>query len=140
MSCEHLEHWYEDCRNCQRDAWDCVDDMRNQRNGAHATIAELRALLEKAARYVPWSAEDEARLDALGVDGWGWSDETTNRFATKAHVGNSSGLAAVVSEADFVLSGGDDPHDACPDCGLAGVGMLRDALNPARSLLEKTKP
>ncbi len=41
-------------------------------------------------------------------------------------------LLAVVAEADFVLSGGDDPHERCGECGLAGVGMLRDALRPAR--------
>lgn len=44
-------------------------------------------------------------------------------------------LAAVVDEADFVISGGDDPADAC-ECGLAGVGMLRDALKPAREYLQ----
>ncbi len=59
MSCEHLEHWYEDCRNCQKDAWVCVDDMRSQRNDAHAAIAErdaliaeLRAALVEAARVM----------------------------------------------------------------------------------------
>jgi len=49
-------------------------------------------------------------------------------------------LAAVVGEADFVLRGGDCPEETCQECGLYGVGMLRDALNPARALLERTKP
>ncbi len=31
-------------------------------------------------------------------------------------------------EAWFVLSGGDNPHDRCGECGNAGYGMLKDAL------------
>jgi hypothetical protein len=45
--------------------WRCEKELTK----ARANIAELRALLEKAVRWVPWGAEDEARLDALGVDG-----------------------------------------------------------------------
>ena len=46
-------------------------------------------------------------------------------------------LARLVSEVNFVLKGGDDPFDKCPDCGLAGVGMLRDELRKAKVMLGK---
>lgn len=45
-------------------------------------------------------------------------------------------LRSLVSEVDFVISGGDDPHDACTECGLAGIGMLRDSRKRAIAALE----
>lgn len=44
-------------------------------------------------------------------------------------------LMACVAEIDFLTSGGDDPHDRCIECGLPGVGMLRDARSKAAAVL-----
>jgi len=41
----------------------------------------------------------------------------------------------VIVEADFMLSGGDAPAERCGECGLAGEGMLRDALRKLRQLV-----
>ena len=41
----------------------------------------------------------------------------------------------VVSEALFMLRGGDDPAERCGECGLYGVGMFRDALKRLRDAL-----
>jgi hypothetical protein len=49
-------------------------------------------------------------------------------------------LSRLVEEVDFVLSGGDDPCGRCGECGLAGVGMLRDQMKPARAYVARTKP
>jgi hypothetical protein len=43
-------------------------------------------------------------------------------------------VISLVSEIDFVISGGDDPSDTCTECGLAGIGMLRDARRRAVEL------
>jgi len=48
-------------------------------------------------------------------------------------------VAALLSEIDFVISGGDDPHDRCTECGLAGIGMLRDERKNAVELLKEIK-
>ena len=44
-------------------------------------------------------------------------------------------LKKVISEAWFVLSGGDNPSDKCTECGCAGYGMLRAALHDAAKAL-----
>lgn len=43
-------------------------------------------------------------------------------------------VISLVSEIDFVISGGDDPYDVCSECGLAGTGMLKDARRKAVEL------
>lgn len=45
-------------------------------------------------------------------------------------------VRSLISEAEFVISGGDDPHDRCQECGCAGYGMLRDAIADAKKVLE----
>jgi hypothetical protein len=44
-------------------------------------------------------------------------------------------LRKLVSEVDFVISGGDDVRERCAECGLAGIGMLRDARRESVKLL-----
>ena len=46
-------------------------------------------------------------------------------------------LLRLVDEVDFVTSGGDQPCDTCQECGLAGVGMLRDARTDALAYLRR---
>jgi hypothetical protein len=41
----------------------------------------------------------------------------------------------LIDEAQFVISGGDDPHDRCGECGCAGYGMLRDAITEAKVII-----
>jgi hypothetical protein len=48
-------------------------------------------------------------------------------------------LGKLLSEIAFVISGGDNPSDKCTECGLAGIGMLRDARTESLKLWEKTK-
>jgi hypothetical protein len=47
-------------------------------------------------------------------------------------------LGRLVEEVEFVIKGGDDIHDACPGCGCAGIGMMRDALHKAKQALTPT--
>jgi hypothetical protein len=49
-------------------------------------------------------------------------------------------VKCLIGECDFVLSGGDDPHDRCTDCGCAGYGMLRDELHRAYALVKRLDP
>jgi len=48
-------------------------------------------------------------------------------------------VAALLSEIDFVISGGDNPCERCGECGLAGIGMLRDERKNAVELLKETR-
>lgn len=44
-------------------------------------------------------------------------------------------LRSVILEANFVMNGGDDPHDKCSECGCAGYGILRDVIHRAEKAL-----
>lgn len=45
-----------------------------------------------------------------------------------------STVLSLINEIDFVISGGDNERETCAECGLAGIGMLRDARRKAVEL------
>lgn len=130
------------CHNCQRDPdeWDRElrrleaerDAMRSSRNSARADTKATEESLERVG-------VDRDHLQALydnTVDDLGVIARQLNKAELERDDARRL-LGAVVTEADFVISGGDNPDDACSECGCAGYGMLRDALTPAREALAK---
>lgn len=70
---------------------------------------------------------EERRITAVGR-----SDLIAENVALRA------ALVAIIVEADTMLAGGEralPSGEACQECGLGGVGTLRDALNQARPLV-----
>jgi hypothetical protein len=107
-----------------------------------APIAEVTARLRECfEQNTELRRSDVAALLAdLSVIRLRWASDVERRDAQLAELRAEvsawrEALRSVVAEADFVISGGDNPPERCTECGLAGIGMLRDALRAARELI-----